>query len=79
MFADPRHTQRNNENTSTSRTRQASRFIQTVGRIIVSWAQIVTSDADLYTRKIYIDMIEHQSTAKNRGSPSLQILLGDWR
>ena len=39
--------------------------LRLVGQVIAFWAHIVTSDADSYTRNIYTDMTEHQSTDKN--------------
>ena len=39
--------------------------LRLVGQVIAFWAHIVTSDADSYTRNIYADMTEHQSTDKN--------------
>ena len=39
--------------------------LRLVGQVIAFRAYIVTSDADSYTRNIYTDMTEHQSTDKN--------------
>ena len=36
-----------------------------VGQVIAFWADMITSDFESYARKIYSDMLEHQSTAQD--------------
>ena len=47
---------------------ELSRFpisLKIVGQVIAFWEQIVASDVDSYTRNIYTDMTEQQSTDKS--------------
>ena len=39
--------------------------LKKVGRVITFWAHVITSDIDLYARKIYTDTMEHQYTDKD--------------
>ena len=50
--------------------------LRLVGQVLAFWAHIVASDADWYTRNIYTDMTEHQSTDNDPWLSFIKNILG---